>query len=399
MPLSSNDQRGFCISCRLLFLKSNLFPQAGHPLIIQDIIFCGFQLREFLLNITKTLFLFAFAFVQLFSVQVSQAQLASGWKAHDNNRPQPKTVDPGESTASTSVPSDAIVLFNGKDLSSWTGPNGKEPKWNVKDGVMECAKGSGFVYSKEKFADCQLHVEWASPTNVKGNGQGRGNSGVFLPGGYEVQVLDSFENKTYADGGAASIYGQSPPMVNASRGPGQWQTYDIILRMAKFDENGTLTSPAIITVLHNGVVVQHGTEPYGPTSWVLHDDYDANKTEGHIGLQDHGNPVRFRNIWIRKLDTTVTKGTYPESRAFTDDEIKKFTGKYERGQEVKLIDGKVFLKTLGRNMEMAAYVDGTFGLVKSAGPISFTTDDEGNVTALKMKLDAGKGGNFARIKE
>lgn len=338
-------------------------------------------------------------FAQFLLVGVLQAQLATGWKAHDKTRPQPKIVDPGQASPSGSAPSDAIVLFDGKDLSNWTGPNGKKPKWVVKDGVMECAKGSGFVYSKEKFSDCQLHVEWASPANVKGNGQGRGNSGVFLPGGYEVQVLDSFENETYPDGGAASIYGQYPPMVNASRGPGQWQTYDIILRMAKFDANRKLVSPAMITVLHNGVVVQHGTKPFGPTSWVLHKDENANNTEGAIGLQDHGNPVRYRNIWIRKLDTTATKGTYSESRAFTADETKKFAGKYKGGQEVSVIDGKLHLKTLGQQMEMAAYADGTFGLVKSAGTISFTMDDDGNVTALKMKLDAGKGGDFARIEE
>ena len=327
----------------------------------------------------------------------TQAQLSSGWKAHDKSRPVPKVVDPGEATSSAAAPSDAIVLFDGKDLSNWTGPNGKKARWIVKDGVMECVKGSGFVYSKEKFADCQLHVEWASPANVKGKGQGRGNSGVFLPGGYEVQVLDSFENETYADGGAGSIYGQNPPMVNASRGPGQWQTYDIILRMAKFGEDGKLVSPAMITVLHNGVVVQHGTEPYGPTSWVLHYDYDSKNTEGHIGLQDHGNPVRFRNIWIRKLDVAATAGTYPQERDFTDEEVKKFVGKYKGGQQVKLIDGKLWLRTIGRDMEMRAYTDGTFGLLKSAGSISFTMGDDGEVTALKFRLDAGKGGNFKRL--
>lgn len=338
-------------------------------------------------------------FAQFLIVGALQAQLATGWKAHDKTRPQPKVVDPGEAMPSAAVPSDAIVLFDGKDLSNWTGPNGKKPKWVVKDGVMECVKRSGYVYSKEKFSDCQLHVEWASPANVKGNGQGRGNSGVFLPGGYEVQVLDSFENETYSDGGAASIYGQFPPMVNASRGPGQWQTYDIILRMAKFDKDKKLVSPAMITVLHNGVVVQHGTKPLGPTSWVLHKDENANNTEGAIGLQDHGNPVRYRNIWIRKLDAAATKGTYPESRSFTADETKKFVGKYKGGQEVSVIDGKMHLKTVGQQMEMAAYKDGTFGLLKTAGTISFTTDDDGNVTALKMKLDAGKGGNFERIEE
>lgn len=350
------------------------------------------------MNTAKTLFLFAIAITQLYTGMV-QAQLETGWKAHDKSRPLPKVVDPGEPASPASVPSDAIVLFDGKDLSKWKGPNDGEPKWVLKDGVMESVAGAGYVYTKEKFGDCQLHVEWTSPTKVKGKGQGRGNSGVFLPGGFEVQVLDSFNNKTYADGGAASIYGQFPPLVNASRGPGQWQVYDIIFKAPRFDKDKKLVSKAVITVLHNGVVVHHATEAFGPTSWVLHYDYNSGHSEGSIGLQDHGNPVRYRNIWIRKLTTDTSRGTYPESRDFTEDEIGKFVGKYKGRQEVNLIDGKMYLKTLDRDMEMVAYVDGTYGLLKSAGSISFTTDDEGNVTALKMKLHAGKGGNFARIEE
>ena len=159
--------------------------------------------QEHHLNTRKILFLFALT--AIFSGNHAMAQLATGWKAHDKKRPAPKVVDPGEATASASVPSDAIVLFDGKDLSNWNGPRDGKPKWLVKDGVMESVKGAGFLHSKEKFGDCQLHIEWTSPTKVKGNGQGRGNSGVFLPGGYEIQVLDSFESETYADGGAASI--------------------------------------------------------------------------------------------------------------------------------------------------------------------------------------------------
>ena len=345
---------------------------------------------------TTRIALFPAVLISLCFCGSSFAQLASGWKAHDKERPQPKVVTPGEAKLPASIPSDAISLFDGKDLSNWDGPNGKDPKWVVKDGVMESVAGAGFVYTKEKFADCQLHVEWASPSKVKGNSQGRGNSGVFLPGGFEVQVLDSFDNKTYADGGAASIYGQFPPMVNASRGPGQWQSYDIIFRMPKF-EDGKLVSKAMITVLHNGVVVQHGSEPFGPTSWILHNEYDASATSGSIGLQDHGNPVRYRNIWIRNLDTTVTKGTYAKERPFTEAEMKNFVGKFEGGQEIKVIEGNLWLKTTGRFMEMAAYQDGTYGLKKSAGLITMVTDDSGKAVEVQMKLDAGKGGNFKRV--
>jgi len=355
----------------------------------------GFQ-QECLLKTLTPFFLFGFVVFSFASTV--DAQQPTGWKAHDNNRPQPVAVDPGESPLPASVPSDAIVLFGGEDLSSWNGPNGKEPKWKVSDGVMECFRGAGFVYTKEKFGDIQLHLEWASPTEVKGNGQGRGNSGVFLPGGLEIQVLDSFENKTYADGGAASIYGQYPPLVNASRGPGQWQTYDIIYHMPRFDENKKQTSPAVVTVLHNGVVVQHATKPLGPTSWVHHKEYAPGITEGTIGLQDHGNPVRFRNIWVRKLNTEATAGEYAEDRAFTEEEVKKFAGKYSKNCEVKFMDDKLWLHTLGQDLEMVAHSDGTFSTKESAGTISFESDDDGNVTSMKFKFDAGHNGKVDRVK-
>lgn len=347
---------------------------------------------------TKKLFVFSVSLF-LFSASVCQAQQPTGWKAHDNNRPQPEVVDPGKATLPASVPSDAIVLFDGTDLSKWDGPNGKDPKWKVADGVMECFSGAGFVYTKEKFGDIQLHLEWASPVKVKGNGQGRGNSGVFLPGGVEVQVLDSFDNETYADGGAASIYGQYPPMVNASRGPGQWQSYDIIYHLPRFDENKKLVQQAVVTVLHNGVVVQHATKALGPTSWVHHRKFAPGITEGVIGLQDHGNPVRFRNIWVRKLDTAATEGSYVEERPFTEEEMQKFVGKYRRNCEVKSMDGKLWLSTLGQDMEMVAHTDGTFSTKESAGTISFESDDDGNVTSMRFKFDAGYNGNVKRAAE
>jgi hypothetical protein len=345
---------------------------------------------------SRTFVLFA---VSVFCfANVANAQQPTGWKAHDKQRPQPEVVDSGEAPAATSVPSDAIVLFDGTDLSKWAGPNGKDPKWKVADGVMECFRGAGFLYTKEKFGDIQLHLEWASPSEVKGNGQGRGNSGVFLPGGVEVQVLDSFENETYADGGAASIYGQYPPLVNASRGPGKWQTYDIIYQLPRFDENKKQTSPAVVTVLHNGVVVQHATRTLGPTSWVHHREFKPGITEGTIGLQDHGNPVRFRNIWVRKMNTNPAPGKYPEERSFTEEEIKNFVGKYKDNCEVKFKDNKLWLHTLGQDMEIVAYADGTFSTKESAGTISFESDSDGNVASMKFKFDAGFGRNAEKRK-
>jgi hypothetical protein len=192
-------------------------------------------------------------------------------------------------------PSDAVVLFNGKDLSQWEGGD----KWHVRDGYA--ISDGNDIKSKQGFGDCQLHLEWAAPEKVEGNGQGRGNSGVFLMGLYEVQILDSYGNNTYHDGQAAAIYKQHPPLVNACRKPGKWQSYDIVFEAARFDKKGELTRPAFITVLQNGVLVQNHFQILGETSWDQPPQYKAHAAKLPITLQYHGNPVRFRNIWIREL--------------------------------------------------------------------------------------------------
>jgi len=232
------------------------------------------------------------------------AKAARQFRIHDWSRPQPPIVDPG--TASTQQqpgkpPADAIVLFDGRDLSNWRAMDGGPAKWVIKDGVMESVKGSGFVRTLQAFGDCQLHVEWATPTKVEGKSQGRGNSGVFLMNTYEIQVLDSFNNQTYPDGQASAVYGQYPPQVNASRGPGEWQTYDILFHRPHFDEEGKVTEPAHVTVLHNGVLTQDNVEILGPTTWMNRPPYRAHDDKMPLALQDHGNPVRFRNIWVREL--------------------------------------------------------------------------------------------------
>ena len=226
------------------------------------------------------------------------------WKIHDMDRPQPAVITPP--TASTQetpgqAPSDAIVLFDGKDLSRWRSDSGEPTKWKVENGYMESVRGAGMIVTSESFGDCQLHVEWATPTPPKGESQGRGNSGVFLMKQYETQVLDSYQNKTYPDGQAGAIYGQYPPQVNASRPPGQWQTYDIIFHPPRFDKDGKLLKPAYETVLHNGVLVQDNVELMGPTAHQARPPYKAHPAKMPISLQDHGNPVRYRNIWIREL--------------------------------------------------------------------------------------------------
>lgn len=211
----------------------------------------------------------------------------SKWRVHDGKRPQPDLVKPDP------VPSDAIVLFDGKDLSKW-----KESGWKVENGYVEIGKGN--LVTKEEFGDCQFHIEWCAPSPAKGEGQGRGNSGIFFLGRYELQILDSYENKTYPDGQAAALYGQYPPMVNASRAPGEWQSYDIVFIAPRFEGN-ELKSPAKVTVFHNGVVVHHAAEMIGQTTHRAVAKYSAHGPKGPVMLQDHGDPVRFRNIWIRPL--------------------------------------------------------------------------------------------------
>ena len=222
-------------------------------------------------------------------------------------RPQPSIVTPGTpSTQETpgKAPSDAIVLFDGTDLSNWTSTNVDKPtKWIVENGAMIPTKKSGMIRTKEEFGSCQLHVEWATPEAVKGDGQGRGNSGVFLMGQYEVQVLDSFGNTTYPDGQAAALYGRAVPLVNASREPGAWQTYDIVFHRPVF-EGDEVVKWATFTVFHNGVLVQDHVEISGGTGWRgphAVTNYSPHGDKGPIMLQDHGNPVRFRNVWIREL--------------------------------------------------------------------------------------------------
>lgn len=222
----------------------------------------------------------------------------SRWRVHDAERPRPAVVTPGTATEA-SPPADAIVLFGGEDLSGWTGRGGRA-QWKVEDGFME-VNGTGDIQSREQFGDCQLHIEWATPETVSGTSQERGNSGVFLMGRYEIQVLDSFDNPSYADGQAAAVYGQSPPLVNASRGPGEWQSYDIIFTAPRFGRDGELVEPAYVTVVHNGVLVQNHVKILGPTQHRRAPVYTKHDATGPLQLQDHGNPVRYRNIWVRKL--------------------------------------------------------------------------------------------------
>lgn len=212
--------------------------------------------------------------------------------------PVPPVVSPGSGDA---PPSDAVVLFDGSNLDQWQGRDEGPARWRVEDGAVTVVAGSGPISTKRSFGDVQLHVEWRTPAEVYGEGQMRGNSGVFLMGRYEVQVLDSYDNRTYSNGQAGAIYKQHIPLVNASRPPGEWQSYDIVFRAPRFAEDGTLERAAFFTVLHNGVLIQDHVEVQGDTVYIGPPSYTAHPPELPLMLQDHGNPVSFRNIWIREL--------------------------------------------------------------------------------------------------
>ena len=227
------------------------------------------------------------------------------WPQHSMDRPKPPVVSTGTLAGPVAPPSDAIVLFDGRDLSKWssTGVNAGPPAWKIEGGYMEVAANTGDIETKAGFGDVQLHVEWMSPSPPEGEGQDRGNSGVFLMKMYELQVLDSYENVTYADGQAGAVFGQYPPLVNSSRPPGQWQTYDIVFRRPRFAANGSLQSPARMTVLYNGVLVQDDVTLTGPTGFQRRPAYARHADRLPIRLQDHRHPVRFRNIWLRDLES------------------------------------------------------------------------------------------------
>ena len=231
----------------------------------------------------------------LVSIVLLSSVEAAEWKSGIKWQ-MPPIVDPGAAQdVPNKAPSDAIVLFDGENCDAFE--NGDKCK--VEDGAFTI--GPGGIRSKQSFGDMQLHVEFATPEEVKGSGQGRGNSGVYIMGKYEVQILDSYENETYFDGQAAAIYKQSPPLVNASRGPGQWQTYDIIFDAPRFNEDGSVAKPARVTVLHNGVLVQHAYELQGGTSYNKPPSYSKHPEKLPFNIQYHGNPVRFRNIWVREI--------------------------------------------------------------------------------------------------
>jgi len=230
--------------------------------------------------------------IQVFSQVQMKPEETEVWE------PEPTIVKTGEQNSS---PSDALVLFDGSDLLQWEDQKGKKPKWEISNGVLTVVPGKGIIKTRTAFADCQLHIEWRAPAKVKGDGQGRGNSGIFFMGRYEIQVLDSYNNRTYSNGQAGSVYKDYAPLVNACKAPGEWQSYDIVFTAPKFEKDGTLLKEARFTVFHNGVLIHNNVKVAGTTDYIGIHKYTAHEERLALSLQDHGNPVSFRNIWIREL--------------------------------------------------------------------------------------------------
>lgn len=324
-------------------------------------------------------------------------QPAARWKAHDMSRPRPPVVAPPPQSLPVPPPPDALVLFDGKSLSEWRSQDGGAARWVIKDGAIESVPGSGYIYSARGFGDVQLHVEWATPVPARGEGQGRGNSGVFLMGLYEVQVLDSYQNDTYPDGQAGAIYGQYPPLVNACRPPGEWQTYDIVFRRPRFRPDGSLAAPARITVLQNGILVQDDVEPWGPTAWLQHLPYTAHPDKLPVTFQDHGNPVRYRNIWLRELPETPPPGPPPDTRPVLNLPralLARYVGKYKvAGQgdtfyTVSDDDGRLFVDFHfnPQRLELVPHGEREFSLRWTAGDVDFDIRPDGTVAGFRFRL-------------
>jgi Domain of Unknown Function (DUF1080)/Domain of unknown function (DUF3471) len=339
------------------------------------------------------------ALLLVFSTVPARGQSPVRWKAHDMSRPRPPLVQPPPQALPVPAPPDAVVLFDGKSLADWRSSDGGPAKWVVKDGAIESVPGSGYLYSARGFGDMQLHVEWAAPVPARGTSQGRGNSGVFLMGLYEVQVLDSYQNDTYPDGQAGAIYGQYPPLVNACRPPGEWQTYDIVFRRPRFRPDGGLVSPARVTVIHNGILVQDDVEPWGPTSWLQHIPYTAHPDKLPLAFQDHGNPVRYRNIWLRELPESPLPGPTADPRPVVNlplASLDKYVGKYKADERttytVSRRGGQLYcdFQYNGQALELVPHSDRAFSLRWTAGDLDFDLKPDGAVSGFTFTLGGDK---------
>ncbi len=321
----------------------------------------------------------------------AHSQALSPWRAHDANRPRPSVVQPADELGA--APSDAIRLFDGSDLAQWTSPDGEATKWKLADGCLVPTPNAGPIQTTKSFGDVQLHLEWSSPQPVSGGGQGRGNSGVFLMTKYEVQILDSYQNVTYADGQAAAVYGQYPPLVNATRPPGEWQTYDIVFRRPHFDEDGRLKAPGVMTVFHNGVLVQDHVELWGPTNWLEFDEYQQHPNELPIALQDHGNPVRFRHIWARRLSQPQAYTGLAEAEpdiVLTAAQLDRLVGTYEVDAswkfEVRRRGDDLQISVLDRYFTLVPHSPTEFEFKRTDAQVAFEVGEDGIAKQIVVNL-------------
>ncbi|MBI4880564.1 MAG: DUF1080 domain-containing protein [Planctomycetes bacterium] len=344
----------------------------------------------------------AAALALLLAVACSEApalgQEAPRWKTHDLARPRPPVVAPAPQDLPALPPSDAVLLFCGQGLEAWRSEKGGPADWVVADGAFQPAPGAEDIVTVQGFGDVQLHVEWAAPLPAAGTSQGRGNSGVFLMGLYEVQILDSFENDTYADGQAAAVYGQYPPLVNACRPPGEWQSFDIVFRRPRFAEDGALIAPARVTVQQNGILVQDAVPLLGPTAWLQHLPYEEHPDRLPLSLQNHGSPVRFRNIWLRELRESAEPGP-PEGGtqpavSLKAEQLERCAGRYRPGGARETVytvrrDGQQLQCNFFWNdayLDLVPLAEREFALRHTAATIVFDADDQGAVVALTLRI-------------
>jgi hypothetical protein len=331
----------------------------------------------------------------------ASAQQPSGWKQHEWDRPRPPVVQPVQQSLPAPVPADAVVLFGGSDLLAWQKPDGSAAPWQVGEGYFEVTPGTGTIQTKQGFGDVQLHLEWASPSPARGTNQDRGNSGVFLMGRYEIQVLDSYQADSYADGQAGAIYGQYPPLANATRAPGEWQAYDIYFRRPRFSSDGSLLEPGRVTVVHNGILVQNNEEILGPTSYMQFSPYSAHAPEGPIQLQDHGHPVRYRNIWIRPLPERAAPpaGYPPAGVELSAAQLDRYVGSYNRGDQgqgsalVEITrEGDHLVADINTHtpQRLTALSATEFTLAHTGGRLVFELDSQGTPTAVLFEMGGGR---------
>jgi Domain of Unknown Function (DUF1080)/Domain of unknown function (DUF3471) len=329
---------------------------------------------------------------------------AARWRQHDIRRPRPPVVEPAAGGIASAPPRDAVILFDGTDLDAWKSHTGGPARWKVNGGVMETVPGAGMIETKRAFGDIQLHVEWAAPAPPHGVGQDRGNSGVFLMGQFEVQVLDSYHADTYADGQAGAIYGQYPPLFNASRPPGEWQTYDIAFRRPRFDASGKLLEPSRVTLFHNGILVQNGEEPIGPTSWLKWLPYDADRGgRGPIALQDHDHPVHYRNIWLRELPDrpapTPQDLARPKTVELPAELLDRYAGQYLLNEKpdspraaISRQGGHLTISFPFRpqSLVLEPISETQFDMPFTDGRFTFRRDDSGRVTGVHFRIGDGE---------